>query len=111
MRVTGQPGATSEAELDSEETGKPETSPTGPLKDARVEETRSSIAGQVGGCRIRGNPETHREAELEKRGDGATRSFTYRAAEGCENRGDSKLHRRHSLKIEDSGRPGDSLEG
>ena len=54
---------------------------TEPPKDASAEETRSSVAGQVGRCRSRGDPEPHREAELEKRRDGATRGFAYRAAE------------------------------
>jgi hypothetical protein len=39
---------------------------TAPPKDARFEETRRSIAGAAGRCRIRGNPEPHQEALLEE---------------------------------------------
>jgi hypothetical protein len=46
-----------------EDSGRPEDSPSGSLKDAKFEETRSSIAGQVGRCRMQGNLFPHRKTD------------------------------------------------
>jgi hypothetical protein len=48
-------------------------------KDARVEATRSSIAGTAGRCGSRGNPETHRETASEERVCGVTRRYAPRS--------------------------------
>jgi len=59
---------------------------------------------------MRGDPKPHQQAMLEEQGLGETRSFTASAAEGCVIRGNSKNHRRRSRKIEEPGRPGESIE-
>ena len=43
----------------SEDSGQPENSHPGQLKDARFEETRRSIAGTAERCRMRGNSNPH----------------------------------------------------
>jgi hypothetical protein len=65
MRVQGNPETHRKAMLEDEEAGKPGDSPEAPLKDAGFEETRRTIAGRAGRCRIQGDLKTHREAMQE----------------------------------------------